>query len=267
MHIKQLEKATGIEPSIYRRIIFVGMISIFLLSQITAMKLVNAETELPKAAELRYINDYTKVIDSKSAEYILSIGKDLEAKTGVQATVVVIDSLLGETMESYATGIFRSSGIGQNDINNGLLIILSMEEKKWKVEVGTGLEGTVTDIYASSVMNDFAVPKFKENQYGEGLRAAYSALADSIAKEYNVTLDKNVNVLQYAKKLIVSKGGSDLGLIGFIVLAFLSIIFNRGNGGSFGGDSGGGDCGDDSGNDSGGFGGGSSSGGGSSGEW
>ncbi len=119
-------------------------------------------------------------------------------------------------------------------------------------------------------MNDFAVPKFKKNQYGEGLRAAYSALADNIAKEYNITLDKNVNVLQYVESSNVFKDGSELGLIGFIVLAFLSVVINGGNGGGFGGDSGGGfgdGFGGDSGDDSGGFGGGSSSGGGSSGEW
>ena len=67
------------------------------------------------------------------------------------------------------------------------------------MEVGTGLEGAVTDIYSSRVMNDFAVPKFKQSQYGEGLRAAYSALSDNIAKEYGVTLEKNINVPQERK--------------------------------------------------------------------
>ncbi|MBW9146805.1 TPM domain-containing protein [Clostridium sp. CM027] len=271
------------KEKIKMRIIFVGMISIFLLSQITAMKLVNAETEYPKATELKYVNDYGKVIDSKSAEYILSIGKELEAKTGAQATVVVIDSLQGETIESYATGIFRSFGIGQKYKNNGLLILLSMEEKKWRVEVGTGLEGAVTDIYSSSVMNDFAVPKFKENQYGEGLRAAYSALADNIAKEYNVKLDKDVNVPQYVgdsnvfedshvleSSDLVERGKKSL-IIGFFALWLFQFVRNIGNGDGFGGGSSsdGGSFGDfgGSGDDSGGFGGGSSSGGGSSGGW
>ncbi len=104
-------------------------------------------------------------------QYILSVGKELEDKTGAQATVVVIDSLEGETIESYANGIFRNWGIGQKDKNNGLLILLSVKEKKWRVEVGTGLEGAITDIYSSRVMNEFAVPKFKQNQYGQGLRA------------------------------------------------------------------------------------------------
>ena len=101
------------------------------------------------------------MIDSDSTQYILSVGKELEDKTGAQATVVVIDSLEGETIESYANGIFRNWGIGQKDKNNGLLILLSVKDKKWRVEVGTSLEGAITDIYSSRVMNDFAVPKFK----------------------------------------------------------------------------------------------------------
>ena len=128
-------------------------------------------------------------------------------------------------------------------------------------------------------MNELAVPKFKQKQYGEGLRTAYSSLADNIAKEYNVKLDKNVNVPQVTqneKSSNVSSKGSGILVIGFIGFIFLDFIFNRGritkflltllfwssigrrgggNGGGFGGSGGG----------AGGFGGGSSSGGGSSG--
>ncbi|MBZ9685128.1 TPM domain-containing protein [Clostridium estertheticum] len=264
--------------------IFVLLISLVLLSGTMAINLVNAESKFPMPTELKYANDYAKAIDSDSLQYILAVGKELEDKTGAQATVVVIDSLQGETIESYANGIFRKWGIGQKDKNNGLLILLSVKDKKWRVEVGTSLEGAITDIYSSRVMNDLAVPKFKENQYGQGLRAAYSVLSDSIAKEYGVKLDKNINVPKYSesvKNTNTSKKGSGILVIGVIVLVFLDFILNKGritrfiitllfwssigrrggrNGGGFGGGFGG-----SSGGSSGGFGGGSSSGGGSSG--
>ena len=270
----------SIKPKIKMKSFLVVIISVCLLSQIIAMNLASAESKFPKATELKYVNDYAGVIDSDSAQYILSVGKELEDKTGAEATVVVINSLEGESIESYANGIFRSWGIGQSNKNNGLLILLSIKEKKWRVEVGTGLEGAITDIYSSRIMNDFAVPRFKQNQYGQGLRIAYSTLADNIAKEYEVKLDKNINVPQYTesgKNLSSAKKGNGILVIGVIVLVFLDFIFNRGrltrfivqllfwssvgrrggrngrnnsNGGGFGG-----------------FGGGSSSGGGSSGNW
>ena len=260
------------------------LISTFLLSGIMAINIVNAEAKFPRPTEFKYVNDYAKVMDIDSTHYILSVGKELEDKTGAQATVVVIDSLGGETIESYANGIFRNWGIGQKDKNNGLLILLSVKDKKWRVEVGTSLEGAITDIYSSRVMNDFAVPKFKQTQYGQGLKVAYSVLSDSIAKEYGVKLDKNINIprnTESVKNTNSSKKGSGILVIGFVILVFLDFILNRGritrfmitwlfwssigrrggrNGGGFGGGMGGG-----MGGGSGGFGGGSSSGGGSSG--
>ncbi|MCB2341817.1 TPM domain-containing protein [Clostridium estertheticum] len=256
-------------------ILFVGMIFV---SQIIAVNIANAQTKkiYPVASQLKYVNDYAKVLDSESTQYILSVGKELEAKTGAQAIVVVIDSLKDVPIETYATGIFREWGIGQKGKNNGLLILLSVKEKQWRVEVGTGLEGAVTDIYSSRVMNDYAVPKFKQGLYGEGLRASYSLLCDNVAKEYNVKLDKNINVPKQIQTQNIPRKGNGIVLIGFIVLIFLDFILNRGrvtrfmvtllfwssigrrgggNGGGFGGSGGG----------SGGFGGGSSSGGGSSG--
>lgn len=143
----------------------VAMLSTFLLSAIVSVNLANAEVKFPKATASKYINDYVGEIDADSAQYIMSVGKELEDKTGAQAIVVVIDTLEGEPIETYANGIFREWGIGQKDKNNGLLILLSVSERKWRVEVGTGLEGAVTDIYSSRVMNEFAVPKFKQNQY------------------------------------------------------------------------------------------------------
>jgi uncharacterized protein len=260
---------------------FVVMISVFLLSQVIAMNLVNAAPKFPKATALKYVNDYAKVIDSDSSQYIFSVGKELEDKTGAQATVIVINSLEGETIEAYANGIFREWGIGQKDKNNGLLILLSMEEKQWRVEVGTGLEGAVTDIYSSRMMNEIAVPKFKQNQYGPGLREAYSVLADNIAKEYNVTLEKNISVPRYVEEdnsASSAPKGNGFLIIGVIIFALLDFIFNRGRltrfifkllfwssilgrGGRGGRGGGGGSSG------GGGFGGGSSSGGGSSGSW
>lgn len=103
----------GPKEKIKIRAFSIGMIIILMLSQITTMNLVNAEVIYPKVTELKYVNDYAKVMDNDSVQYILSVGKELEDKTGAEATVVVIDSLDGQTIEGYANGIFRKWGIGQ----------------------------------------------------------------------------------------------------------------------------------------------------------
>jgi uncharacterized protein len=239
---------------------------------------VNAETENPSPTALKYINDYTSTLDTAAKEYIVSVGKELEYKTGAQQVVVIIDSLKGKDIESYANELFRTWGIGQKGKDNGLLILIAMQDRRWRVEVGTSLEGAVTDIYSARVMDTAAAPRFKEGNYSQGIRDAYSIFADTIAKEYNVTLDRNekVNLYDEGNVNVNSNSGALLG-IPILLLIILDLIFNRGritgflvrmaflfgrgngHGGRNGRNNGGGGYG--------GMGGGSSSGGGSSGSW
>ncbi|MBC8062848.1 MAG: TPM domain-containing protein [Clostridiaceae bacterium] len=244
-----------------------------------AVIFVNAATTYPQPTELKYINDYNSTIDASTKEYIISVGKELEDKTGAQAVVVVINSLQGQDINNYANELFRKWGIGQTGKNNGVLVLLSIKDRKWRVEVGTGLEGALTDIYTARVMDNVAMPKFKVGNYSQGIKDVYSLFVDSIAKEYEVTLDKN-QVIQLPDKDNVTNN-KNTGIVGaalLLVIIILDFIFNRGRitlfilalAFSSGRHGGGGWGGKNNGNGGGGFGGmggGSSSGGGSSGGW
>ncbi|AKN30194.1 beta-propeller domain-containing protein, methanol dehydrogenase [Clostridium carboxidivorans P7] len=233
---------------------------------------VKGAVNIPVPTKLKYVNDYVGIVDENSKDYIVSLGSELESKTGSQAVIVVISSLEGKDIESYSNELFRNWGIGQKGKDNGLLILLSINDKKWRVEVGRGLEGVITDIYSSRVMNSEAVPLFKEGRYGEGLKSAYSIFVRDIAKEYNVSLQGSNQIAQEQKSVSINPE-----IIYYILGAFvLDILLNkaritrflfylmfwnsfwggpRGGSGGFGG------------GNQGGFGGGSSSGGGSSGGW
>lgn len=233
-----------------------------------------ASTVYPQPTSLKYVNDYASILDSSTTEYIVSVGKELEDKTGAQAVVVIVNSLDGNDIDTYANELFRSWGIGQKDKDNGLLILISLNDRLWRVEVGTGLEGAITDIYSARVMDNLAAPRFKEGNYSQGIKDAYSVFADSIAKEYNVTLDKNEHVDLPAEAN--SSDSNSIAEIFFIifVIVFFFLFFrprkNRGRYDGFGGYGGFGGFGGfrgSSGGGFGGFGGGSSSGGGSSGGW
>jgi uncharacterized protein len=244
----------------------------------------NAASNFPEPTNLKYVNDYTNTLDSSTKEYIVSVGKELEDKTGAQETIVIIDSLKGQDVETYANELFREWKIGKKDKNNGLLVLLSIKDKKWRVEVGKGLEGAVPDILTSRVMTGIARPLFKEGNYNEGLKKSYSAFADAIAKEYNVTLEKNEKVTLPKSSKSTSTNPIKKVIIAIVVIFILLDIFlNKGRilglffggrggfgshtyygGGGFGGNDH--DDHDDFGG-FGGFGGGDSGGGGSSGDW
>jgi uncharacterized protein len=257
----------------YKNYVLNVLLAILLLVLIP-FNIVSAETEFPKPTKLKYVNDYIEGIDSNSKEYIVSVGKELEDKTGAQAVVVVIDSFGGYDERDYGNKLFRAWGIGQKEENNGLLIIAAIKDRRWTVEVGRGLEGALPDILTKRIMEDVAKPEFIKGNYGEGLRKAYAVFADNIAEEYNVSLEKN-------EKIDYSYGGTEkeksdtIPVLIVLGLVFLDLIFNRGRiirflfkvffwssffrGGRGGGSGDGGGFG--------GFGGGDSGGGGSSGGW
>lgn len=237
---------------------------------------VNGETKLPSPTSLKYVNDYSNVLNDKTKNYIVSLGSEIENKTGAQEVIVIVDSLQGNEIRDYGNKLFRNWGIGQKEKDNGLLILLSMKDRKWSIEVGRGLEGAIPDVLSNRIMESVAVPEFRNNDFDKGLSNAYTIFGNYIGKEYNVTLEKNENI-QFDYENAKSTKSNPIPIYIIIGLVLLDIIFNRGRiirfileiifwnsffkggrGGGLGGGSGGG---------FGGFGGGSSSGGGSSGNW
>jgi len=93
------------------------------------------------------------------------------------------------TKEQYAVKLFERWGIGKKGKDNGVLILVSPQERVWKIETGYGLEGVLPDIIASEIGRKVMVPYFKKGEFGKGLLAGTWVVASRIAKEYNVTLD------------------------------------------------------------------------------
>ena len=166
--------------------------SLFLL--VSFSLIASAETNYPSPTDYKYVNDYVGILTQEEKERIISIGKELEDKTGAQAVTVIIDSTNGRPIENYALNLFRTWGIGQKDKDNGLLVLIAINDRNWRVEVGRGLEGAIPDALSNRVMESLAKEKFKTNDYGTGIVDSYSAFSDLIAEEYDVSLEKSLNI-------------------------------------------------------------------------
>lgn len=239
--------------------------------------LTRATMTYPKPTTSKYLNDYAEVVDSSYKQEIIKLGNELEEKTGAQAIVVTLDTLQNIPIEEYANGLFREWGIGQANKDNGLLIVLVIKDKQWRVEVGRGLEGAIPDVLTNRIMVELGKNYFEQEDYGQGLASVYSQFCDEIAKEYNVSLTYSLHTnLPTSQNTQVANHKSFIPYLWIIAFSIFDLIFNRGrilsfliqilywntllgggrrNGGNRGGGSGGG------------FGGGSSNGGGSSGKW
>lgn len=231
----------------------------------------------PNPTSYKYVNDYTHTLSQEETNALFGIGQALEQQTGAQAVVVIIHSTDGIPITDYALKLFRTWGIGQKGKDNGLLMLISLNDRTWRVEVGRGLEGAVPDLLSSQFMENSAQPYFREGQYGAGIVTAYTQLVDHIATEYGVTIDYSRLPLPYYTAPIRTTHRSNSLIWILIILLFGDLLLNRGRisssffsllfwsnmgrrGGPKGGSGGGGFGGGN-------FGGGSSNGGGSSGSW
>ncbi|MBP3886781.1 MAG: TPM domain-containing protein [Cellulosilyticum sp.] len=241
-----------------------GFILLFSLS-------IQAAITYPRPSAYKYLNDYAGVVDSTSAQQIISLGNELEQKTGAQAVVVTINTLEGYPIEDYANGLFRSWGIGNAQKDNGLLVLLVVQDQQWRVEVGRGLEGAIPDVLSNRVMEGLGRDDFVQGNYGQGLAQTYSQFCDDIAIEYNVILEHSLNTLLPADTTQNRRRGMNpITYIAIIGLLLCDVVFNRGRLLSFffwSSFFGGGRNNRRGGGGYGGYGGGSSNGGGSSGGW
>ena len=101
-----------------------------------------------------------------------------EQKTGNQVVVVTLDSLEGEAIEEYGVALGRHWGIGQKEKDNGVLLLVAPNERRMRIDVGYGLEGTLTDALCSVIIDRRLRPAFRAGDYEAGIRAGVEGILD-----------------------------------------------------------------------------------------
>ena len=150
--------------------------------------------------------------------------QDVRARADIQAAVYLLPALGEESIESLAERAFRKWTLGQAGKDNGVLIVLAMEDRKMRIETGYGLEGVLPDIYAKRIIENDIKPYFKSGDYFQGLDSGTDAIIKYTKGEY-----KNDN--PKAKK--TGGGASSIGIIIIIVIVII-VILRRGGGGGGG---------------------------------
>lgn len=230
--------------------------------------------EAPKEAvfplSAGYLNDTVSVIDPVYAVKIETLCRQLKEDTGVEMAVVTVRSPYPLDSKSYATELFKRWSLGQKGRDNGLLILFIKRDRRIEVEVGYGLEGTLPDGLVGSALDKYAVPQFKNEQWGKGMYYLALSFADRIAKDYSSqprSKLEQVNLNLYSVMLalfviisvfvLVLTGGTLIGavlsgivgsVIGYILSGIVGIFFgfiigifiSRGGFGGYGGGIGGG---------------------------
>jgi uncharacterized protein len=128
---------------------------------------VPATAEFP-ALSGRVVDD-AGVLDASTRESLRAKLAALEARSGIQVVVATVKSLNGTSVEDYANRLFRRWQLGQKGKNNGVLLLHAPAERKIRIEVGYGLEGTLTDAATKYIITNSITPRFKANDFSGGM--------------------------------------------------------------------------------------------------
>lgn len=213
-----------------------------------------------------FVADEAHVLSVQQVAKLNSLLKELQNKTTADIAVVTLKSLEGRPIEDVGIEIGRKYKVGKKGLDNGVVVLVAPTDRQMRIEVGYGLEGVITDGKAGRIRDTFMIPRFKENNYSQGIIDGTQAVALIIASDKGVGLsniDEEIVNRNYYNPDIA--GNSLFFLFWFtFVFAIIAISANTrgggssGGGSSFGGSSGGGSS----------FGGGGGfGGGGSSGRW
>lgn len=122
-----------------------------------------------------YVTDEAGILSESSRQELNQLGRQLEKKTGAQLAVYIVASSEDEKQLAYDT--FQETKLGNKNRNNGALLVIAMKERRFWLEVGTGLEDRLTDITAKHLEEKNLVPYFKKGDYEKGVKTFYHRLA------------------------------------------------------------------------------------------
>src|SRR5262252_3206307 len=114
--------------------------------------------------------DQANIMTAQSRTDLEAKLKELEDKSSIQLVVATVKSLQGSDVETYANGLFRSWKLGEAKKNNGALLLIAPAEHKVRIEVGYGLEGTLTDALSSVIISSAIIPRFKTGDFSGGIQ-------------------------------------------------------------------------------------------------
>jgi uncharacterized protein len=138
--------------------------------------------EIPKLQG--YVNDYGNMISPSVETELTAKLRSFEASDSTQIVILTVPSLNGEPIEDFSIRVAEAWKIGQAGKDNGVLLTVSREDRKMRIEVGRGLEGKLTDLAAGRIIDLVMRPKFKDGNYDAGFIAGISALIDATRGEF-----------------------------------------------------------------------------------
>jgi len=141
----------------------------------------------------KFVSDYANILTPLEEASLQASLNNYESQTGIEIAVVTQNDLQGYEIEDYSNALFNKWGIGKKGVDNGLLILISPSNRKWRIETGYGLEGDLPDMVCNRLSEKYFPSNFRNQQYFNGI--------DGIIKEFMSILGNNNPAQREAYKL------------------------------------------------------------------
>ena len=132
-----------------------------------------ASDQVSDGADIPYltgrVNDNARILSEATRNSLSEKLKEHEIRTTNQVVILTVPSLEGESIEDYAYKVFNEWKLGQKDKDNGILIVVVPDERRMRIEVGYGLEGTLPDILAGRIIQNIMAPRFRDGDFDTGI--------------------------------------------------------------------------------------------------
>lgn len=186
------------------------------------------DVTLPSPTTEFYVNDFADIIDSEAEANMVKINLNYEnTDEKPQIVVATVQNLQGLDENKYAVDLFEQWEIGNKEYDNGVLILLSLEERRIKIEVGYGLEGAITDAEAGRILDE-SLDYLSSGDYSTGLENIFYRVAERVNEEYGY--DDDV-IFGDVDRGTVYSNSSDYGALFKLILLIVLIIIINGFGG------------------------------------
>lgn len=134
------------------------------------------------------VADYAEILDAGAEQSINAVAEALWDQAEFGLAVLTLDSLGDNYIEDLASRVYETWGIGGEGTDEGALIVLTVNPRRVRIEVGYGAEGYINDARAGRILDRYGIPLFKKGDYGGGFREVVVAIARRVAEEKNVSL-------------------------------------------------------------------------------
>lgn len=193
-----------------------------------ARKYDKIESTLPDVKNNFYVLDTANVLSKEIKRDIINVNfyyKDKKQKP--QVVVATVPKMNGLDIDEYAFKLFKKWEIGDSDLDNGILILVSIKERNIKIKVGNGLYYDITSDNTRDLI-DRAIPYFYKGNYNEGIQYIFKNISNQINKKYNYTVDNLDYSLDYSKYECMDRKipgkGAFLSWMGFVFVNSARII-------------------------------------------